>query len=149
MGPKATTVPVYAAENTPASIRGGLVMSWQLWVAFGIFIGLCANLVFFNVGNIAWRLQLGSAFVPAIPLVALVYMCPESPRWLMKKGRYQEAFASFKRLRNSELQAARDMYYVHRQLLEEFAALKGELQQLLFAVLRAVHRPPRQACNFG
>ncbi|KAL0065854.1 hypothetical protein AAF712_007158 [Marasmius tenuissimus] len=125
MGPKATTVPVYAAENTPASIRGGLVMSWQLWVAFGIFIGLCANLVFFNVGNIAWRLQLGSAFVPAIPLVALVYMCPESPRWLMKKGRYQEAFASFKRLRNSELQAARDMYYVHRQLLEEFAALKG------------------------
>ncbi|KAK1221071.1 hypothetical protein PQX77_016118 [Marasmius sp. AFHP31] len=125
MGPKATTVPVYAAENTPASIRGGLVMSWQLWVAFGIFIGLCANLVFFNVGNIAWRLQLGSAFVPAIPLVLLVYMCPESPRWLMKKGRYQDAFVSFKRLRNSELQAARDMYYVHRQLLEEYEALGG------------------------
>ena len=32
MGPKATTSPVFAAENTPASIRGGLVMSWQLWV---------------------------------------------------------------------------------------------------------------------
>jgi hypothetical protein len=43
----------------------------------------------------------------------------------MKKGRYSEAFKSFKRLRNSELQAARDLYYVHRQLQEEFAVLKG------------------------
>ncbi|KAL0568184.1 hypothetical protein V5O48_013806 [Marasmius crinis-equi] len=143
MGPKATTVPVYAAENTPASIRGGLVMSWQLWVAFGIFIGLCANLVFFNVGDIAWRLQLGSAFLPAIPLVLLVYMCPESPRWLMKKGRYQDAFKSFKRLRNSELQAARDMYYVHRQLLEEYAALKGANYVSRFIELFTVPRVRR------
>lgn len=38
MGAKAATVPVYAAENTPANIRGGLVMSWQMWVrrTFGI-----------------------------------------------------------------------------------------------------------------
>lgn len=49
----------------------------------------------------------------------------ESPRWLMKKGRYHDAYASFKRLRNSELQAARDLYYVHRQLAEEFEVLKG------------------------
>ncbi|KAF8891726.1 hypothetical protein BD779DRAFT_1512736 [Infundibulicybe gibba] len=125
MGPKATTAPVYAAENTPASIRGGLVMSWQLWTAFGIFLGFCANLALFQAGKIAWRLQLGSAFLPAVPLVLLIYFCPESPRWLMKKGRYQEAYTSFKRLRNSELQAARDLYYVHRQLMEEFAVLKG------------------------
>lgn len=38
MGAKASTVAPYAAENTPASIRGGLVMSWQLWTAFGIFL---------------------------------------------------------------------------------------------------------------
>ncbi|KAJ7321019.1 hypothetical protein DFH08DRAFT_1085989 [Mycena albidolilacea] len=125
MGPKASTVPVFAAENTPASIRGGLVMSWQLWTAFGIFLGFCANLALYQVGSIAWRLQLGSAFLPAIPLLLGVYMCPESPRWLMKKGRYHDAYASFKRLRNTELQAARDLYYVHRQLMEEFAVLRG------------------------
>lgn len=50
---------------------------------------------------------------------------PESPRWLMKKGRYRAAYQSFKRLRNSELQACRDLYYVHRQLTEEFEILKG------------------------
>ncbi|PPQ81841.1 hypothetical protein CVT25_013470 [Psilocybe cyanescens] len=43
----------------------------------------------------------------------------------MKKGRYVDAFKSLCRLRNSELQAARDMYYVHCQLVEEFAVLKG------------------------
>ncbi|KAK6974591.1 sugar transporter [Favolaschia claudopus] len=125
MGPKASTVPVFAAENTPASIRGGLVMSWQLWTAFGIFLGFCANLALYQVGPVAWRLQLGSAFLPAVPLLLGVYMCPESPRWLMKKGRYQDAYESFKRLRNTELQAARDLYYVHRQLVEELAVLRG------------------------
>lgn len=43
----------------------------------------------------------------------------------MKKGRYADAFKSFVRLRNSELQAARDMYYVHCQLVEEFKVMKG------------------------
>ena len=38
MGTKASTIPVFAAENSPASIRGSLVMGWQLWVAFGIFL---------------------------------------------------------------------------------------------------------------
>lgn len=35
MGSKASTVPIYAAENCPAAVRGGLVMSWQMWTAFG------------------------------------------------------------------------------------------------------------------
>ncbi len=43
----------------------------------------------------------------------------------MKKGRYQQAFKSFLRLRNTPLQAARDLYYVHRQLQEEYEVIKG------------------------
>jgi sugar porter (SP) family MFS transporter len=143
MGAKASTVPVFAAENTPASIRGGLVMSWQMWTAFGIFLGCTANLILYQVGSIAWRLQLGSAFLPAVPLVCLIYFCPESPRWYIKKGRYQEAYKSMKRLRNSELQAARDLYYVHRQLQEEFAALKGSNYISRFTELFTVPRVRR------
>jgi MFS family permease len=45
MGAKAATVPMYAAELSPAVVRGALVMGWQLWTAFGIFIGTCANAV--------------------------------------------------------------------------------------------------------
>ena len=77
MGLKEVTVPVFSAENAPTNIRGGLVMSWQVWTAFGIFLGTCANLAVKDVGPIAWRLQLGSAFIPAVPLVIGIYFCPE------------------------------------------------------------------------
>jgi MFS family permease len=82
MGLKGSTTPIFAAENSPAAIRGALVMTWQFWTAFGIFLGTAANLAVYNTGRISWRLQLGSAFIPAVPLAAFVYLCPESPRWV-------------------------------------------------------------------
>lgn len=39
VGAKGATVPMYCAELSPAPIRGALTMGWQLWTAFGIFIG--------------------------------------------------------------------------------------------------------------
>jgi len=136
MGLKEVTVPVFSAENVPANVRGGLVMSWQIWTAFGIFLGTVANIVVMvrwigthvhemiltapqDVGKIAWRLQLGSAFIPAVPLVLGIWFVPESPRWLMKKRRYAQAYGSFLRLRNTPLQAARDLYYTHALLAQE------------------------------
>jgi MFS family permease len=77
MGLKEVTVPVFSAENAPTNVRGGLVMSWQVWTAFGIFLGTCANLAVKDVPDINWRLQLGSAFIPAVPLVIGIYFCPE------------------------------------------------------------------------
>ena len=59
-----------------------------------------------------------------MPLWAGVYFCPESPRWYIKKGRYQKAFASLKRLRNTELQAARDLYYIFAQIRIEETLVK-------------------------
>jgi len=143
MGLKASTIPIFTAENVPPSVRGGLVMSWQLWTAFGIFLGTCANLAVYRVGKIAWRLQLGSAFIPAVPLLIGIYMCPESPRWLMKKGRYQQAMKSLLRLRNSPLQAARDLYYVHCQLQEEYLATGGSNYITRFGQLFTIPRVRR------
>ncbi|CAG8957497.1 hypothetical protein HYFRA_00011479 [Hymenoscyphus fraxineus] len=125
MGAKASTVPIFAAENSPAAIRGALVMSWQLWTAFGMFLGFCANLAVLRTGDIAWRLQLGSAFIPAVPLIISVYFSPESPRWYMKKGEYHRAFKSLLRLRNNPIQAARDLYYIHTQLALEAEIFKN------------------------
>jgi len=120
MGLKEVTVPVFSAEIAPPNVRGGLVMSWQIWTAFGIFLGTCANLIVKDVSSIdPWRLQFGSAFIPAVPLVIGIYFCPESPRWLMQKRRYLEAFHSFSRLRKSPVQAARDLYYAHCLLRQE------------------------------
>ncbi|KAH9953872.1 hypothetical protein BGW80DRAFT_1468206 [Lactifluus volemus] len=93
IGPKSSTVPVYAAECTPPAIRGGLVMMWQMWTAFGIMLGYVSDLAFYKVPNkphitgLNWRLMLASAGIPALFLMFQVYLCPESPRWLMSKGR--------------------------------------------------------------
>ncbi|KAF2224451.1 hypothetical protein BDZ85DRAFT_281039 [Elsinoe ampelina] len=119
MGLKEVTVPVFSAESAPTNVRGGLVMSWQLWTAFGIFLGFSANLAVINTGSIAWRLQLGSAFIPAVPLCLGIWFCAESPRWLMGKKKYQKAYRSLLRLRNTPLQAARDLYYIHVQFKAE------------------------------
>lgn len=120
MGLKEVTVPVFSAENAPTNIRGGLVMSWQVWTAFGIFLGTCANLAVKDIGHgLNWRFQLGSAFIPAVPLVLGIWFCPESPRWLMTKGNYAKAYRSLLRLRNTPLQAARDLYFIHAQLEAE------------------------------
>ncbi|RJE23315.1 galactose-proton symport [Aspergillus sclerotialis] len=124
MGCKGSTIPIFCAENVPAAIRGGLVMSWQMWTAFGIWLGTCANLAVMDTGAISWRLQLGSAFIPALPLLLGVYICPESPRWYIKKGRFQDAYKSLKKLRNHEIQAARDLFYIYAQLREENALVK-------------------------
>lgn len=69
-----------------------MVTSFQLWVAFEIFMyitpnphqvsllthrsGFCSNLIFFRVGDLAWRFQLGAAFAPAVPVLFLVWFCP-------------------------------------------------------------------------
>ncbi|KAM7199603.1 Sugar transporter domain containing protein [Rhypophila sp. PSN 637] len=140
---KLHVVPIFAAENSPAAIRGALVMSWQLWTAFGILAGTVANVAVAKTGDISWRLQLGSAFIPAVPLLILIYFCPESPRWYMKKGRYQEAYKSLLKLRNHPLQAARDLYYIQAQLEIEKAIMRQSTYAKRFVELFTIPRVRR------
>lgn len=124
IGAKNATVPIYSAEMAPARVRGALVMFWQLWVVAGIFLGFAANVIVKDTGAIAWRLQLGSAFIPSLILMIGIFFCPESPRWLMKNGRHAEAFRSMLRLRAHPIIAARDFYYsfvIYEEELREAA----------------------------
>ncbi|KZV62126.1 hypothetical protein PENSPDRAFT_591900, partial [Peniophora sp. CONT] len=63
----------------------------------------------------AWRLQLGSACIPALLLACDTLFCPESPRWLIKKGRYQDAYKSLLKLRHQRRVSGRHkaMTYVN------------------------------------
>lgn len=117
LGINASTVSVFAAECAPPAIRGGLGVSWQMWTAFGIFLGFVANVAVYDVSS-PWRWQLAGPMAPCIPLITLIFTCPESPAWYLKKGaRYDLAFRSLGKLRNSELQAAKELYatYLQRQ----------------------------------
>jgi len=143
MGLKASTIPVFCAENTPAAIRGGLVMCWQLWTAFGIFLGFCANLAVKDTGALSWRLQLGSAFIPAVPLIVGVFFCPESPRWYIRRGEMNKALSSLLRLRNTQLQACRDLYYIHAQIQIEQSVIGDSNYLTRFVELFTIPRVRR------
>ncbi|ODV77181.1 uncharacterized protein CANTADRAFT_27107 [Suhomyces tanzawaensis NRRL Y-17324] len=125
IGVKSATVPAYAAECTPPHIRGSLVMLWQFFTAVGIMFGYVACLAFYYVPKksfgtgLNWRLMLGSACIPAIIVLFQVPFVPESPRWLMAKGRHLEAFESLCLLRKSRMSAARDAFYQYVLLQEE------------------------------
>lgn len=127
IGVKSATVPAYAAETTPAKIRGSLVMLWQFFTAVGIMFGYVASLAFYYIGEngisggLNWRLMLGSACIPAIIVLVQVPFVPESPRWLMGKERHKEAYESLSQLRFSEIEAARDCFYQYVLLKEEHA----------------------------
>lgn len=86
MGIKISTIPVFSAEVAPASIRGGLVTSFQMWVSFGMFVGYCFNLAFFRIGRLAWRFQLAAAFAPAIPVCIFVWFCPGKLTWSSREN---------------------------------------------------------------
>ncbi|KAK5128685.1 hypothetical protein LTR85_000018 [Meristemomyces frigidus] len=125
IGAKNATVPIYSAEMAPARIRGALVMFWQLWVVAGIFLGFCANVIVKDTGRIAWRLQLGSAFIPSFILGCGIWFCPESPRWLMKHNRHAQGFKSMMVLRAHPIIAARDFYYSNVIYEEELKETHG------------------------
>eukprot|EP00871_Galdieria_phlegrea_P005174 jgi/Galph1/5658/GphlegSOOS_G4207.1 len=120
IGINAATAPVYSAEGTPPSIRGGLVMWWQTFTAFGIMIGYIMDVAFMDVQYpLNWRLMLGSTVVAPIIVMIMIVFSPESPRWLIKKKKYRDALESLKRLRNLEVQAARDFFLIEESVEEE------------------------------
>ncbi|CAN3377323.1 hypothetical protein DIURU_003427 [Diutina rugosa] len=125
IGPKSATVPVYAAECTPAKIRGSLVMLWQFFTAVGIMLGYVMSLAFYYVprhgikSGINWRLMLGSACLPCIIVLSSMPWIPESPRWLLGKGRVHDAWDSMQRMRRCKISAARDLFYSYTLLKEE------------------------------
>ncbi|KAJ4545633.1 hypothetical protein HRR78_006355 [Exophiala dermatitidis] len=142
LGINASTVSVYMAETAPAVIRGSISVSYQMWTAFGIFLGFCANAAVYNYGDSAWRLQLAGPVVPTIPLLLLVYMCPESPAWYIKNNnRYDLAFRSLRKLRNSDLQAAKEIFSTYLQRRSQ--AKPGAAGKSLFRRLPELFTIPR------
>ncbi|RAK98491.1 sugar porter family MFS transporter [Aspergillus ibericus CBS 121593] len=144
IGSKSSTVPVYAAECSPAPIRGALVMMWQMWTAFGIMLGNIMGVAFMGLSkDLSWRLMLGSTVVLPLFVCAQVYFCPESPRWLIQQNRIPQAFTSFRTLRPTSLQAARDLYYAYIQVQLERKVNTGKNFFSMFLELFTIPRNRR------
>ena len=110
--------PIYISEVSPARIRGTLVSLYQLAVTAGFLLAYLANWAIdagidpsaaadaglwsrmFNAE--AWRGMLGSETLPALLFLFIIFFIPESPKWLIIKGKPSEATAVLSRILGSE-----------------------------------------------
>jgi MFS family permease len=89
IGVSTVQVPLYLSEISPKHIRGGLSSLNQLAIATGILISYVVCYLLSAHGQ--WRWMLGLAAVPSIFLTIGMMFQPDSPRWLVRQGRVQEA----------------------------------------------------------
>lgn len=84
--------PVYTAEVSPASSRGFLTSFPEVFINGGILIGYISNYAFSKLTlKVGWRMMLGVGAIPSVLLTVGVLAMPESPRWLVMRGRLGEA----------------------------------------------------------
>ncbi|KAL4385882.1 hypothetical protein GQ457_09G000920 [Hibiscus cannabinus] len=101
VGMASMTAPLYISEASPARIRGALVSTNGLLITGGQFLSYCINLAFTHVTG-TWRWMLGVSGVPAAIQFVLMLSLPESPRWLYRKGKVDEAKSILERIYPAE-----------------------------------------------
>jgi sugar porter (SP) family MFS transporter len=109
--------PVYIAEIAPAHMRGKLVAINQLTIAFGVLTAQLTNMLIAEPvplgasdaliagswnGQMGWRWMFWACSIPASLFFILMWLVPESPRWLAKAGKRGKAIRIFERIGGSE-----------------------------------------------
>jgi SP family arabinose:H+ symporter-like MFS transporter len=145
IGASSMICPVYIAEIAPEKWRGRLGSLFQLGIVIGIFLTLFINKTIQGMGDDAWnattgwRWMLGLEAVPAVVFIALLFTVPESPRWLMQRGRDGEALSILEKV-GGPAHAAREVAAIRAAANEEegrFFELftRAYFRPLLIAVL--------------
>ncbi|MGI9048599.1 MAG: sugar porter family MFS transporter, partial [Rubrobacteraceae bacterium] len=117
-GLASVTLPVYLSEIAPSRIRGAVTAFYALAIVTGQFIGFVAGAIFSQSG--AWRWMLGLAVVPAVLFLIGLFFIWETPRWLVKQHREEEAWEVLRYDRDeeaaqSELNEIREMERVEEE----------------------------------
>jgi MFS family permease len=118
VGLEGGTVPVYVAETVERRLRGNMVSLYQFNIALGEVLGYAVAAMFLSVpGN--WRYILGSSLVfSTIMLIGMLFM-PESPRFLMHKGKVLDAYKVWRRIRGTRDIESREEFFVMKVSTEE------------------------------
>ncbi|CEP07802.1 hypothetical protein [Parasitella parasitica] len=121
VGALSLLVPLYQSEIAPPELRGGLLSLQQLSITFGILISFWIDFGFTNVqGQASWRVPLCIQIAFALILGVGILFFPFSPRWLMGKGREEEALRVLSKLRR--------LPQDHPLVLEEWKDIKTTVE---------------------
>ncbi len=108
VGAASMTSPLYIAEISPARIRGRMVSLNQLAIVSGMLVVYFVNYFIAGLGDehwnvqYGWRWMFGSENIPAVLLLILLFLVPESPRWLVRQLRRNDAAAVLARVNGSD-----------------------------------------------
>ncbi|XP_053282242.1 proton myo-inositol cotransporter isoform X1 [Pleuronectes platessa] len=145
IGIASMTVPVYIAEVSPPHLRGQLVTINSLFITGGQFIASVVDGAFSYLSHDGWRYMLGLSIVPAVLQFVGFFFLPESPRWLLQKGRSQEALQALSKIRGG--QNVEEEYDTIRTSIEEE---EKEANGGGLVILRIIsHGPTRRALFVG
>jgi SP family arabinose:H+ symporter-like MFS transporter len=116
--------PLYIAEISPEKIRGTLVALYQLAIVVGILVVFFVNLQIQRLGDeswnttTGWRWMFASLTLPSVFFAVFMAVVPESPRWLMKMGRREQAQRILERVGGLE-DARREIQQIEEALQQE------------------------------
>ena len=93
VGGASVVSPMYIAEISPAKYRGRLVAVTQFNIVLGVLLAYLSNYIIgsLHLGPIECRWMFGVMAAPAVAFFCLLFLTPQSPRWLLSKGRVEEA----------------------------------------------------------
>lgn len=133
-----SVVPAFQSEIVPASARGFIVGTYQLSIGVGGFVinSVCKGTSGIQ-DNRAWRIPLGLFYIVPTIVLSLIFFTPESPRWLLKKGRTEEARESLRKLRVgrfSDDQIKLEFRELETALSSEVTFEKGKFMELFKGV---------------
>jgi MFS family permease len=134
--------PVYIAEIAPPKLRGSLVSFNQLMIVIGISASFFSNYFLLRVGDNSWRWMLGVEAGPAVLYFLLLFLVPESPRWLLNHGREAEAREIFARVGGTG-HAEEEVRTIRKSLAERPASMSlkglfGRKMSFIFFIALAI-----------
>ncbi len=135
IGAASVMAPMYIAEISPARLRGRLVAVSQFNIVIGILMAFFSNYLLVGVGPDNWRWMFGVVAIPSALFFVLLFIVPESPRWLVKMGRPEEARGVLEGVGAENIES--ELEDIMRSLKEEHGTTRLMQRKYAFVIMLA------------
>jgi SP family galactose:H+ symporter-like MFS transporter len=126
IGVSIVTAPAYIAESSPRSVRGSMIVTFQVATVAGIAVSYFVGAAL--AGLESWRLILSLSAIPALIVLFFVIRLPDTPRWYLMNGQREEALDLIRRVQG-DVDPEEEMQRIEEDLAYEEKGSFAELFQ--------------------